>query len=641
MKSAERHRTPWYASLIFRSLSCILVLLIIIMGAAGWYSISRLKEQKLSNLQEKSEYISRIAAQALALPMWNIDNAQVAQQLEALKGSKSFCGARVFDTKDQLFANARFPDALNDDQFSIRTNIMFDNPVTSENKLEKIGTLEICNSRNAMNAELSTAISIQLIFFIIVAIATMGTGYFSLLIIITPLVGVRTAMEQLVDSMKPIRDPKLLGNDEIGALSHSFNRMVIGVLKTYNALKVAKESAVRADRAKTEFLANMSHELRTPLNIIIGMTQIMKDYDKPEQYQESLSLINRSSQTLLNIVNDILDLTKIEAGEMRLESIAFDLPQKIENTVQSMQTLAGQKGLYLKWNIADKDVMVVGDPLRIERILINLIGNAVRYTDKGGITVNMEIRKNENNLNQIRLACEVRDTGIGIPPDKQDKIFEKFSQADTSTTRRFGGTGLGLTITKQLVEMMGGKIGITSEEGNGSVFWIDVPFILTNAQHVKRSQTAKKDHEKYLVDTVPAHSARILLAEDNEVNRVFMGKLLESQGLRNYVCVENGLQAVEQASSSHFDLILMDCNMPELSGYDAAVHIRALPDPAYNKVPIIALTANALSEDKERCLALGMNGYISKPFKIDEFIEIISSWIELESLNLPGRISNI
>jgi CheY-like chemotaxis protein len=423
----------------------------------------------------------------------------------------------------------------------------------------------------------------------------------------------------------------LLGNNEIGALSHSFNKMVIGLLKTYNALKVAKEVAVRADQAKTEFLANMSHELRTPLNIIIGMTQIMTDYEKPEQYKESLSLINSSSQTLLNIVNDILDLAKIEAGEIRLERVGFNLREKIESTVQSMHALTSQKGLFLKSEIEEQDIMVVADPLRVERVLINLIGNAVRYTDKGGITVRGKFTRSENNLNQIRLIGEVEDTGIGVPEDKQEKIFEKFSQADTSTTRRFGGTGLGLTITKQLIEMMGGKIGVRSEEGKGSIFWFDIPFVLTNAEHVKRVNNQKeKESEAFTVTAVPAHSARILLAEDNEVNRAFMGKLLESQGLRNYTCVENGLQAVEEASNQRFDLILMDCNMPELSGYDAAVRIRNLSDASLSNVPIIALTANALPEDKERCLEIGMNGYISKPFKIDEFIEVISSWIKID-----------
>jgi CheY-like chemotaxis protein/nitrogen-specific signal transduction histidine kinase len=407
--------------------------------------------------------------------------------------------------------------------------------------------------------------------------------------------------------------------------------MVISVLKTYNVLKTSKESAVRADQAKTEFLANMSHELRTPLNIIIGMTQIMTDYEDPEQYRESLSLINRSSQTLLNIVNDILDLAKIEAGEIHLERVAFNLPQKIANTVESMQALAAQKGLYLKAHIEGIDAMIVGDPLRVERILINLIGNAVRYTDKGGITVRVNIHNNEKNVNQVRLYCEVIDTGIGIPADKQEKVFEKFSQADSSTTRRFGGTGLGLTITKQLIEMMGGKIGVTSEEGQGSTFWYDIPFVLTNEEHVKRGNALHRDLEQYGAGIVPARNARILLAEDNEVNRIFMGKLLESQGLRNYTYVNNGREAVEAASQDRFDLIIMDCNMPELNGYEATMRIRAFPDPILNSVPIVALTANALSEDKEYCMKIGMNGYLSKPFNIVDFIDVLSTWIELDA----------
>lgn len=628
-------RTPkisWRSSLVFRSLISIFGMLSLIMVVAGWHSISSLREQKLKTLEQESQYVSKITAQALSLPMWNIDKAQVVQQLEALKGSDIFCGARTYDAQGGMFAFAYYPPVLKETQFSLKTDIFYDNPVTTEVKPEKIGSLELCISKDAMENELSAAIGIQVIIFTMIAFAMIGTAYFSLMIIVGPLTGIRIAMERLVDTMKPIRDQKLLADNEIGALSRSFNKMVVGLVKTYNDLKIAKEKAVRADEAKTEFLANMSHELRTPLNIIIGMTQIMRDYEDPMEYKESLSLIHNSSQTLLNIVNDVLDLTKIEAGEMRLESIGFNVTEKIWNTVQGMQALALQKNLYLKCEVERNQTLVIGDPLRVERICINLIGNAIRYTDKGGITVRTSVVPNERNPSQFRLLCEVEDTGIGIPEEKMDSVFEKFTQADTSTTRRYGGTGLGLTITKQLVELMDGKIGVRSEVGKGSVFWFEIPFSITTKEHARRGVKTmqRQAHDQYLVDIVPAHRARILLAEDNEVNRVFMCKLLESQGFRNYTCVENGLRAVEEASKNRYDLILMDCNMPELSGYDATARIRALEAPELAAVPIIALTANALSEDKERCIALGMNGYISKPFNIEDFTKVLSEWIELE-----------
>lgn len=628
MKLAGGPKIPWHSSLVFRSLFCIFVLLALIIGSAGYMSITNLKQEKLKKLESETLYIGRITTQALALPMWNIDNAQVVQQLEALKGSNSFCGARVLETNQQVFANANFPDVLSSSQSSYKQDILYDNPNTAQNKLEVIGTLEICVSREELNQNLAEAIENQLWFFALITIAVLGAYYISLLIIIRPLFNIRTAMEELAHTMKPIRDPKLIRPNEIGALSYSFNKMVIGLSKTYNALKIAKENAVKAGAAKTEFLANMSHELRTPLNIIIGMTQIINQQNIPKEYEDSISLINRSSQTLLDIVNDILDLTKIEAGEMRLESIAFNLTDKINHTVEALETLASQKGLYLKSSIDPKTWISVGDPLRFERIIINLVSNAVRYTDKGGITVKAAVKPARNN--QIRLRCEVIDTGIGIPEEKKDKVFEKFTQADTSTTRRFGGTGLGLTITKQLVEMMGGKIGVESEVGTGSVFWFEIPFVTSSEEHAKRSEnTIHKSWEHHIANTIPARDARILLAEDNEVNRVFMGKLLESQGLTNYTYVSTGTAAVEEIKNHKYNLVLMDCNMPEMSGYDATQIIRQLDDPIASSVPIIALTANAMPEDRQRCMDLGMNGYISKPFKIPELLETISNWIEL------------
>ncbi len=621
-------KIPWHSSLVFRSMLSIFLLLSIIIGAASYISISNQKKEHATELDNEATYISRITTQAVAMPLWNIDNAQVQQQLASLRGSKSICGARVLDSRGYEFANSGYPKNLSPSQKAYSQDILYDNPQVSGNNMENIGKLELCISNTELEAKLDVAIKIQLIFFSMITVAVLGAYYASLMILVAPLLHIRHAMEELATTMKPIRDPALTKENEIGALSNSFNKMVISLSKTYNALKISREKAVKADHSKTEFLANMSHELRTPLNIIIGMTQIMEHDDIPKEFRESFSLINRSSNTLLAIVNDILDLTKIEAGEMRLENITFALGAKIDHVAKAMESLAGQKGLSLTCENWTGGHIVMGDPLRFERVLVNLIGNAIRYTEKGGITVRAAIK--ETNFNQIRFTCEIIDTGIGIPEDKIDKIFDKFSQADTSTTRKYGGTGLGLTITKQLVEMMGGKIGVESKEGDGTTFWIQIPFVLSDKIIESVPSTPQKGHEDYLVTKVDAANARILLAEDNEINRAFMTKLLRSHGIARIHCVDNGADAVEEIKNRSYDLILMDCNMPKMSGYDAASAIRALPDPEQSTIPIIALTANAMPEDREKCLALGINGYLSKPFRLEEFVDTLSAWIRLD-----------
>lgn len=638
MRDTDTHTIPWHGSLVFRSMICIFVLLAIIMGAATYLTMSRLEDDMREKRRIDGTNLVRITAQAVSLPLWNGDKAQIQQQMDTMRRMPTFCGGRVLDSHNKPYLSANFPEKLSADQRIYEQVITYDDPKDAANNLETIGKTEICISNRDLDQRLASTIQIQLIIFAMISAAVLGAYYMSILIIIRPLLQIRMAMEELATTMKPIRESSLTGPNEIGALSHSFNKMVISLSKSYNALKIAKEKAVKADLAKTEFLANMSHELRTPLNIIIGMTQIMDNKDMPGEQRESFSLINRSSQTLLNIVNDILDLTKIEAGEMRLENITFDLGQKVEHVTAGMAALAGNKNLYVKCESDISGKIVMGDPLRFERVLVNLIGNAVRYTDKGGITVKAELK--EIDFNKVRFVCEIHDTGIGIAPDKLDKVFDKFSQADTSITRRYGGTGLGLTITKQLVEMMGGKIGVDSEEGVGTTFWFQLPFVLSDRIiEAKPSIMINKGHEDFINHAVPASKARVLLAEDNEINRSFMFRLLERHGVHDVSWVENGRDAVEEVQRSRYDLVLMDCNMPELSGYDATTLIRALPDAATANIPIVALTANAMPEDKDRCIALGMNGYLSKPFKIEEFIDTLSGWIVLDAAPNPPVLS--
>lgn len=397
----------------------------------------------------------------------------------------------------------------------------------------------------------------------------------------------------------------------------------------------AQQEAEQASRYKSDFLANMSHELRTPLNSIVGMVQIIEQNELNEEVSEMFSLVRGASFNLLDIVNDILDLSKIEAGQVQLECLAFDAVKRIRDTVDSMQPLASEKGITLHCRIDAAHLYALGDELRFTRVLTNLISNSIRYTLEGSVSVIVKTEKLFDNL--VRLRCEVIDTGIGVPKDKMKSIFNKFTQADASITRKFGGTGLGLTITRGLVELMDGDVGVESVEGEGSTFWFEVPFGIVEKLPEKKKRDAADSRDGWLnIDAIPVKDVRILMAEDNDMNQIFMKKLFSTLSIKNYTIAPNGRQAVMDVQSNHYDLILMDCHMPEMNGYDATVAIRNLPDPLQGGIPIIAMTANAMPEDEDKCLSIGMDAYISKPVDIHIFKEILAPWVKFEG---KGKVS--
>ena len=533
-KTQSHYNIPFHASLIVRSIVSILLLLVLIVGGASTLTIMEMKQNALEQLEQQSQYISKITTQAIALSVWNFDSAQAKQQLEALQGADNFCGARILGTNATVFANAGFPRALNSAQYIHRTEITFDNPNTPDKAQDPIGSLELCISMGAMEKRVQQTIARQMTFFSLIAVAVMTACYISLLIITRPLRHIREAMEQVARTMEPISDPALLKQNEIGALAHSFNLMVFDLSRTYRQLNETKERAVKADNAKSEFLANISHELRTPLNNIMGITQIMDSRGLSAEQKEMLGMVRKSSHTLLHIVNDILDISKIEAGEMKLEAIPFDVAEKLRHTVNTMKPMASRKGFNLDCQMTEGPLPVIGDPVRFERILTNLLSNAIRYTQKGGVRVDAQIAAEGTDPEKIILHVRVSDTGIGIPKDKQAIIFEKFIQADSSNTRRYGGTGLGLTITRELVEMMNGQIGVESEVGKGSTFWFRIPFTL--AQSLPEEKQDEYSDAPLAIPgmngAIPAAEARILVAEDHEMNQVFMRKLFGNLGLR-------------------------------------------------------------------------------------------------------------
>ena len=399
------------------------------------------------------------------------------------------------------------------------------------------------------------------------------------------------------------------------------------------ALQKALDDSKIAERVKSDFFANMSHELRTPLNSIIGMSQLIENTDLTDEQTEMFGSIRQSGTVLLKTVNDILDISKIEAKELKLEILPFDVFENLRGTIQSLKNIASKKNLSLTYDFNSLYQPIFGDPTRFSRITTNLIANAIRYTDEGSVFVTAKIEDHPQINNMINFILKVVDTGIGIPLSKIDVIFEKFIQADSSITRRFGGTGLGLAISKDLVELMNGKISVESEVGKGSIFTVIIPFQIAEAKDL-----IEEEDKSLLVDTIDitpnrihVQHARFLLAEDHDMNQLFMRKLLDNIGAKHYRIVENGDLAVKEVQNNNYDIVLMDCHMPVLSGYDATVKIRFLNDPFAAAVPIIAMTANAMPEDKARCLQTGMNAYISKPIEIETFKQVLSQWIDFDN----------
>jgi two-component system sensor histidine kinase/response regulator len=624
-----RPSISWHQSLAVRTVLSILAMLLLILLAKFYYNIHHWQKYLESELDRNTNEVAALVSRNVAQELVHDTKEHIDKQLLGLKGIHYFCGARVYDAAGALVADASFPTLLNKTQYIKRIRIQ-KNGEKSDQISGSLGMLELCVDRSSVADEIDSIERLQF-FLSIVIVVIVGLFCFVLLqIIFRPLRKIHTAMQNLKGDMQPISDPALLKHDEIGELVSSFNQMAIDLSAAYDNLKSAKEGAERANTIKSDFLANMTHELRTPLNSIIGMNNLVLESDLSPDNRKMLEIVRESSNLLLDLVNDVLDISKIEAGEVKFEAIRFDMEACIHSCIARLHVMAENKKLILRTSIREPIPFLIGDPLRIQQILSNLISNAIKYTDYGNITV--ETSHEILGDGRLKLLCRVIDTGVGIADHKIDKLFKKFQQSDDSNTRIFGGTGLGLAIVAKLVEQMGGSVGVNSVPGSGSTFWFELTMPVSTAPATAVTSSNTDSEIKKLT---PA-DANVLVVEDNPYNLELLSRILSKYGFQNVDIAKNGLEALEKIKQQRYDVVLLGCHLPELSGYDVVRRVRE--DEAYSRqrLPVIGITANAMLDERMKCKEAGMDDYIAKPIILSDFVYVMSQWVSFDASTMPS-----
>lgn len=614
-----------------------------------FYETTFVKRDLINNLQTQVEIITENSLASLAF----MDASNTRKTLGALKHNPDILYAGLYDNQQQLL------DAYRDESYQEKL-VLLEGELSQASHLyetdhfvqivqpiilnsERLGYLVLRASFASFDKKLHDYMTIIFMTFCVTLLAALYLASHLQRIVSRPII-------RLVDFIYYVTESKTYdvtavkeSNDEFGKLVDAFNNMLTQLNYSFQKrdeaekalshhlnhlkeivneqtldLQRALDVADAANRSKSDFLANMSHEIRTPMNAIVGMTHLAQRTHLDDKQRNYLEKIDTATQMLLNIINDILDFSKIEAGKLTLENLAFSLDNVLTHLLDMIKIRAEQKNIGLSFVVSpDVPRQLLGDSLRIGQILINLVSNAVKFTEKGEVVMTVESRNRSEHA--VALCFTIRDTGIGMTTEQINGLFQPFSQGDTSTTRKYGGTGLGLTICKQLAQLMGGEIRVASAFGSGSTFTFNVTLALASNQ----SNSVPEDEIPYCAN--PHYNAqRILLVEDNEINQQVALELLTSMDLQ-VALANNGKEGVERAMTEMFDLILMDIQMPVMDGLTATKLIRA--EPRLKDLPIVAMTAHAMEGDREKSLAAGMNDHLTKPIEVDRLVVMLNHWL--------------
>ncbi len=599
---------PHTASFHARVAGAALITALVVLAAAC--ATFMLQQWAVAREQSHSAQValSEITAAAVANDLAAHDAAAAAPALAALVKAERVTDAQLIDANGRILAAYRRPGDTPRELDVIHTEVTL--------KGLRVGELVLTARAPSFSAMAPQFIALTgALFFAGVGVALfLGRGLAHR--IIAPVQRLSEAMGEVAagGEFQPV---VVEAQDALfRSLTDSFNHLLCRLGERDRALKAslvdlteARDAANAANVLKSQFLANMSHEIRTPLNGILGMTQVMNREDLSSAQRDRLNVITNSGHTLLAVLNDVLDISKIEAGRLDIDNHEFDLGEAVESSCATFSSLAAQKGVELRLEIEDKAHGVWwGDGARLRQILANLVSNAVKFTASGAVTVTVA-----TTLAGLRFT--VRDSGIGIPEDRLSDLFQKFSQVDASTTRRFGGTGLGLAISKELTELMGGRMWVESRVGQGSTFSFDLP--------LERRADRRDAALPVQATTTQTGTARILAAEDNPTNQLILKSLLEPFGV-DLTLVGDGREAVEAWRIGGYDLILMDVQMPEMNGVEATAEIRAQEAQSGRRpIPILALSANVMRHQVEEYLAAGMTGFVPKPIEAAKLFEAI------------------
>jgi signal transduction histidine kinase/DNA-binding NarL/FixJ family response regulator len=595
------------------------VAVLAILGAFVSYEMERFRVERMGELRATAQNLANLYAGAVASSVWEFDKDNTRSQLEALKVVDGFQRAVIWETDGPEFVSV--------------SNRIADGPhVEGKAKIyvngKEIAWILVRLSRKVVEAAEARHLEQVLYTVGALAVALLSSLFAALHFLTRPLHRMTDLMQRFATGQLGGQIPFVTRNDEVGRMAQALAVFRDHAIERRNAelalhrrseelvalnkdLLKARDAAESANRIKSEFLASMSHEIRTPMNGIVGMVHVLMATPMQADQRDKLSTLANAASTLLNILNDILDISKIEAGRLELDVAPF-LPRRMLDDMMALwRPSALNKGLGLKSSVdPDLPTVMLGDANRIGQIVANYLGNAIKFTERGSVTVRLSGEPKGDGLHRLRVT--VADTGIGIAPDTIPRLFQKFSQADNSTTRKFGGTGLGLAICRELAQLMGGQVGVDSAPGKGSTFWFAVDCRVADAAILPMPEANSRSRLLALPGERRLH---LLVVEDNQINQVVISSMLRSAG---HECdmARDGREAIAAVQKSSYDGVLMDIQMPVIDGVEATQSIRKLGEQ-YQKLPIIALTANAMAGDEEHYLGLGMNDYVPKPIDPD------------------------